>query len=521
MISNSTDEVINRRSFLKVIGLSPLLLLASQLSLEGDKSTVQYQEKPNILILVLDALSARNMSLYGYNRQTTPKLEEFAEQATIYHRHYASGNFTSPGTASLLTGVYPWNHRAFHLQAQTIDKYSRLNLFSLLSSDYFSFAYTHNSYAYILLQQFQTYIDDLVKMSDLALFSANYADLWFNRDYRIANEAEQILNHSKRVHSNSLYLTLLERQKRKERSKSINKNHIKPYPRGVTNCSVEENIHSLCYTLEEGVDWLITRCTQQPNPFLGYIHFLPPHAPYNASKKFAYRFEDNWKPIKKKQHFCSGSHKQGLININRRHYDQSVAYTDSEVDRLLNSLDEYGVLDKTYIIITSDHGEMFERGIIGHQTPTLFEPIIHIPLIIREPGQKTRQDIYVSTNSVDLVPTILQIAGLPSQSWIEGQVLPSNEASIKNYDRPIFVIEAKQNPKVGELKEATIAMIKEQHKLVYYRGYENYDEIFEYYNLEKDPEELEDMFSDSNPIVKDLKDELMTKVSEVNSKVKA
>jgi len=521
MESMSKYGILNRRNFLKLVGVSTLLPFANKLILDGVISNSQDQSTPNILILVLDALSARNMSLYGYHRKTTPKLEEFSRQATVYHRHYSSGNFTSPGTASLLTGVYPWTHRAFNLQGQAVDEFSLLILFGLSSSNYNTFAYTHNPFAYVVLKQFQAQIEDFVKMSELALYSANYADLWFNSDYKIATEAEQVLIQPRKAHSGSIFLSLLEKQKRKQESKAINKQIQKKYPRGVTNCDAHKNNHSLCYTLEDGIDWLAAQCIQQPAPYMGYIHFFPPHAPYNATAKFAERFGGKWKPIKKPRHFFSGDHKPKIERINRRLYDQSIAYTDSEVDRLLKILESQGILDKTYIIITSDHGELFERSIIGHITPTLFEPNIHIPLIIRKPGQNIRQDIYTPTNAVDVLPTILKFAGLPSESWVEGSVLPNNQDAVLDLNRPNYVVEAKQNPKDGELKKATFALIKGEHKLVYFRGYENYDEIFEYYNLEKDPEELEDMFSDSNPIVKDLKDELMTKVSEVNSKVKA
>ncbi|HVN15826.1 MAG TPA: sulfatase-like hydrolase/transferase, partial [Anaerolineales bacterium] len=100
----------NRRDFLKLAGLTPLSFTAPRL-IKGALPTGQ----KNVLVVVFDAFTASNMSLYGYPRQTTPNLTRLAERAIVYHNHYAGGNFTTPGTASLLTGTLPWTHRAFTL----------------------------------------------------------------------------------------------------------------------------------------------------------------------------------------------------------------------------------------------------------------------------------------------------------------------------------------------------------------------------------------------------------------------
>ena len=99
-----------RRDFLKTAFWSVASLLGSSFR---PRLSGLVNKAPNVIILVFDTLSARHLSLQGYQRLTTPNLIRFAEKATVYHRHYAAGNFTSPGTASLLTGMHPWTHRAF------------------------------------------------------------------------------------------------------------------------------------------------------------------------------------------------------------------------------------------------------------------------------------------------------------------------------------------------------------------------------------------------------------------------
>ena len=93
---------ISRREFLKLLGTTALTFAAASRSLAGGKGDgVDFKSNgPNVLILLFDSLTAEHMSLYGYQRRTTPKIADFAKQAMVYHNHYSSGNFTSPTTAS-------------------------------------------------------------------------------------------------------------------------------------------------------------------------------------------------------------------------------------------------------------------------------------------------------------------------------------------------------------------------------------------------------------------------------------
>src|SRR5687768_13543777 len=95
----------NRRDFLKLAGLLPLSLSVPRL-LQTLQPSGSAQEKPkNVLIVIFDAFSASNIPLYGYDRMTTPNIAHLSKKAIVYHNHFAGGNFTTPGTASLLTGV--------------------------------------------------------------------------------------------------------------------------------------------------------------------------------------------------------------------------------------------------------------------------------------------------------------------------------------------------------------------------------------------------------------------------------
>ena len=166
----------------------------------------------------------------------------------------------------------------------------------------------------------------------------------------------------------------------------------------------------------------------------------------------------------------------------------------------------------TCLIVTSDHGELLERGISGHNTPVLYEPLIHIPLIISYPGQTARSDIYNPTHSVDLVPTILDLSGAQQPANLEGLSLPTSNSADKT-SRDLFVIEAKSSPKQGPLHQGTFSLVRQELKIIYYHGYEGYDEVYEVFDLINDPEEIQNIYSPKDKTSLALKDALLEKIT--------
>src|SRR5215831_14276964 len=158
---------LTRRDLIKLLGMLPLLTLEWPEFCWGLTSLPKGHRLPNILILVFDAFSACHIPFYGYRRQTTPNLSRFANRATVFHSHYAGGNFTTPGTASLLTGTYPWSHHALHIQGTVLDEFKNKNIFSLLGEKgYFRICFSHNIVATSLLDQFRLDIDNFAKTRD-------------------------------------------------------------------------------------------------------------------------------------------------------------------------------------------------------------------------------------------------------------------------------------------------------------------------------------------------------------------
>jgi arylsulfatase A-like enzyme len=481
-----------------------------QVSQEGPDRLPQKTD-PNILILVFDTLSAKHVSFHGYGRQTTPNLARFAERATVYHAHYAAGNFTTPGTASLLTGTYAWSHRAFHLHGTVAESFEkdRKSIFGLLPDHYYKVAYTHNLLAYSLLRQFGPDFDLLKPPRDLCLLDGEFSDKLFFNDYNVAFWSEWLFLRGGSAPPSSLFLSLADRVRWFVDGGRLTKEYNQ-FPRGIPN------LHSLFFILEDVIDWIKDEVSSFPQPFLGYFHLLPPHEPYTTRRDFVDIFMDNWNPIPKRPSVFSWGYPNEYLNRQRREYDEYLAYTDAEFGRLLDYLERSGVLDSTYVILTSDHGQLFERGIHAHMTETLYEPIIRVPLLISKPGQRRREDVQEPTSCVDLAPTLLQLTGQPIPEWCEGQILPTFGDQALDRNRPIFAIEAKENPKQAPLTKATVTMIKDQYKFVHYFGYDGHENGYELYNLANDPEELEDLTVSNRPIMTEFQEQLAQKLQQVN-----
>ena len=168
--------------------------------------------------------------------------------------------------------------------------------------------------------------------------------------------------------------------------------------------------------------------------------------------------------------------------------------------------------DNSYIFITSDHGEMFERGELSHMTPLLNQPVVHIPLIVTGPGITSRKDIFATTSAIDLLPTITNLSGVSKPSWAEGEILPGLGGNI-DQNRSIFSLEAKKNSAFTRLSNFSIALTKENKRLLFYQYGKTMQ--FELYDLDQDPEEMNNLHSKHPVFGKLMQEELITKVSEI------
>jgi arylsulfatase A-like enzyme len=147
----------------------------------------------------------------------------------------------------------------------------------------------------------------------------------------------------------------------------------------------------------------------------------------------------------------------------------------------------------------------------------MFAPVTHIPLLISAPGQKTRSDFHSLTSNLDLLPTLLQIAGKEIPGWVEGSLLPGFGGT-ENASRSIFPMMAKDNAAFRSIEHGTFTLIKGDYELFFFTGYRDHPDTFELYNLQEDPDELRDLFRSDITTASQMKDELLEAISTANRK---
>ncbi|HET6847018.1 MAG TPA: sulfatase-like hydrolase/transferase [Anaerolineales bacterium] len=499
---------IGRRDFLKLAGLVPLSLASPQLlrllsGFSSDQTAGQ-----NVLVVVFDAFSGLNVSVNGYARDTTPNLRRLASRAIVYHNHYAGSNFTTPGTASLLTGTLPWTHRAFQAKHTVVEPYQLRNLFTVFR-DYYRIGYSHNGWANILLEQAQQDMDELVPWKTLFLgsYDSFLHSLFVNDDDIASVSWTRNVNIKDEGYAYSLMFSHLHRVLQESRDPALKQR----FPRGIPSTG---DVSSQ-FLLETAVDWIGARLSRIRRPFAGYFHLLPPHGPYNTSREFYNQFrEDGLRPVPKPEDIFSDEVSYQDLLRRRTDYDEFILYVDREFGRFYDSLEASGLLANTWVVLTSDHGEMFERGISAHSTEALYEPVVRIPLMIFEPGRTTPLEVHTPTSAADVLPTLAHVTGKPLPDWTEGVVMPPFAPA--DPARHVFVVRAAKNDARQPLTRASTSMIRDRYKLLYFFGYpeKNIDELVRLYDLQADPEEMTDLSVAYADIAGDMLRELKRQIQE-------
>jgi len=497
----------NRRDFLKLLLTLPVAYSLRKWLPDGTRQKLHSTaEKPNIILILFDTMSAYHLSLYGYHRKTTPNLERFAQRANTYHAHYSEANFTVPGTSSVLTGLHPWTHRAMHLSGLVARNVVDHNIFKLLGTEYHRFAFSQNVMATNLLNQFRREIDDLLPSSSFSEYSFLTSE-FFNHSQNTAYQVSDHLMFDFIDPPASLLFGIAQRVYFENLKK-----FKKDFPRGVP----QPREYPIVYRLDHVFNGFMKKIDALPGPFLSYIHIFSPHAPYRARRDFIGIFDDGWMHVKKPEHVFTEGESYETIEKNRVWYDEYIANVDFEFGRFLDHLEETGAVDNSYLLVTSDHGELLERGVKGHVTPLLYEPLVRVPLLISSPGQRQGKAIHSPTSSVDLLPTVLSLTGHEVPAGVAGTLLPGLGGE-ENPEREIYMLEAKSNSAFSKLSHCTFAMRKGKYKMILYRGYEVYGkDVFELYDLENDPEEMNDLFLKETTLAGELSAELLKKLDGIN-----
>jgi arylsulfatase A-like enzyme len=246
---------------------------------------------------------------------------------------------------------------------------------------------------------------------------------------------------------------------------------------------------------DSAISWLEGRGSSR---FFLYAHYFDPHYRYQHHQEFdqtsGYEGSlDAGLPIwdlRDQSSQLSRADIDYLIGLHR----EEIAYTDSQVGRLLTRLRELELTERTLVIVTSDHGEEFMRhGWIGH-TRSLYQELLHVPMIISLPGRIAPGIADEPVSLVDVMPTILEVIGAakPGKEWegtsLAARLLSRGELSPQ---RPIRGEVSFFSDFGRDIEKTTykVSLLSRRRKVIH----DLVSNTWELYDLETDPEELHNL----------------------------
>ncbi|MEW6600140.1 MAG: sulfatase [Nitrospirota bacterium] len=418
---------------------------------------------PNVLLITFDAMTALDMSAYGYHRPTTPFIEEWAKSATVFTKVEAGSNYTTPTTASLMTGKRVWTHQTYFVEvASDIINKNNENL---------PFVLKKNGYSNMALQQIHRASVEKLGIADsfdiilgpeklsYSINLYNYIDTMLYSVF-----GEKIILYDWIIKEDFILFKLL--------NILFRDSSVTPSPPEIAFGKALDIL---------GSDF--------PSPFFAWIHLFAPHDPYLPPAPFSGMFDPSSALRTRKSQMTGKVIDQ--IDLYRARYDEFIRYADKRLESFMKEFKKRNAFNNTLIILSADHGESFEHNFKGHGGPHLFEQVTHIPLVIKEPGQNQGMIIDGLAEQVDITPTILELVGIPVPSWMEGRSLAPLLRGKALEPRPAFSMSLDINPgRNQKITNGTIAVWEDDYKLIHYLDKQK-SLLF---NLADDPAEVNNIF---------------------------
>ncbi|GBE16480.1 arylsulfatase [bacterium BMS3Abin15] len=481
---------------------------------EVTRPSVSDKKRPNIILVTFDALAAGDMSTYGYHRPTTPFITKWAKEATLFTNLEAASNWTVPTTASLMTGKRPWTHMAAHLQGAAPLKSNIESLPLLLKQNgYFNMAFVTNT------------LSSVKALGIAGIFDIAPLPAEFSTPHSLVGDGLNVTGIIDKLLSRlfadkiALHDWILKEDFKFGKLLNVISRNIS------TTTTPPEIVFNR---------FLDVLNNNPPEPFFAWIHIFPPHDPYLPPQAFRGIFSPSseFRTYKSQNAVRLESHKylfqfqpypremQPSMDILRSHYDEFIRYCDKEFENFIKQLTAKNKLRDPVIILSSDHGESFENGYHTHGGPFLYESVTHIPFIIKEPNQNKGQIIHELAEQVDIPATILDIAGIPKPSWMEGRSLLPLMKGRALPPKPAFSMNLRMKPKSNhKIPDGSYAIWEGDYKLIHILEDKRKWSLL--FNLKKDPDELNNIFEKEPETGQRLLDLIYDNLKKANERIRS
>jgi arylsulfatase A-like enzyme len=347
---------------------------------------VSADDRPNVFVIVIDSLRADRVHPSAPGAAAlTPTLAALAERGVTFSQAYSQASWTKPSVASLLTSLFPSTHGA---------NLRRDRLTSEATTIAETFA--RNGYR-------------------TAVFSANP---WISPAFGFDRGVEHFYETEHETFSRMvLLIRVLRALDRPLPSRPISR-VIASAERAAglgdgrrNNC---ERDNAILVALES---WL-ARPTGRP--VFAYLHLMSPHIPYEPPSGTRGFDGTEQVGLLTRTEPLPDTRRADLIRL----YDETVTHADTVLAEILDVISAHDSLDRTLLVTTADHGEeFFEHGRFGHGK-SLYEEVVHVPLVMAGPGVPVGVTRDEPTMLVDIVPTLAKLVGIARNAqWIGRDIL--------------------------------------------------------------------------------------------------
>ncbi|MGN7938932.1 sulfatase family protein [Metabacillus sp. 22489] len=398
-------------------------------------------KKPNVILFGIDSLRRDRMSSYGYSRLTTPHIDKFAEEGVLFENHFSPSIPTTPGYASMLTGMDCFGTDVVALRHNGPLGEHVKTLPELLGEHGYNttcVGFTGNPSS----RGFQQYLD---------------YEAWQPDETGCCPKAENL---------NEVTIPELKRLAEEEKPFFLFLRHMDPHSPYLPPKPYERI-------------------------FYGGDECDPANESLNEMKKFKpfADFLTSWIP-----EGCTDSE---YVDAQ---YDGAIAYMDACIQNVLTAVKSLGIEDETIIVITSDHGETLNEHQCWYDHHSLYEHNLVVPLIIKYPNKLPKgKRISDITLIKDIMPTILELLEIKANISFDGRnLMPLIAGKPQEFQQEsdFYITECTWMRKHG-WRTPEWKLIRALEPDFHFKP-----EI-ELYNLIKDPEELNNL-ADSEPQIVNL-----------------
>lgn len=371
-------------------------------------------ERPNVLLLVVDACRADYVSPYSESAHT-PAIESLADEGTVFRRAVSPAPWTLPSVTSLLTGVDPHRHgataRGFESDARTlVDDLSAVG-----------YECVHVSPT--------TWIGDWVPQGQ----GFDRVEEFTGPTHRYFDAGADVRDLSEGVARGLSWYTTVFRRALKTDSRLASVGNTLAFKLFEATSDVWRDDIRASETAAERVDDVFGDMANRDDPFFAYVHLMDPHLPLYVPREF----ESDVRPPDCDSREAEHAYMEDLMDdiwairagertltedelaFLRTRYADAVTYADSAIGSMLDSLSAHGLADETLVAVTGDHGEHLGervdgRTLLDHQLSIRF-PLLRVPLVVRSPERFGDDDDESLVQTHYLAATVRDLAGLQSE----------------------------------------------------------------------------------------------------------